>query len=534
MANEFKVRKGLIVQGSGSTILDILGSQGELFSVTDSLSGSLFSVNDISGIPIMEVFSDNIIKMGTFNQEAIIVSGSRTGMGIATPQAELHISGANNDSLFRIQSPSVASIMFISGSGNVGIGTLTPTNTLNVNGTTFLQGGQTTVRGSGATSATTALRVENSAATALLTMLNDGTSAFNTNHLYVSSSGNVGIGLTSPLARLHISGANALRMQNTGFDTFEWFFNAGTGIGFRNVTDGTTPFFVGGTDDIGIGTTNTSARLHVSGASNSNLLRVGSPAQANILFITGSGNIGVGTTTPGVTLDVVGQIRASSTMFNSTTQTNTIQLSSATNLQFLSASVETARYDNTGWGFFNTAPTARVHISGADSANLFRISSPSVTNALFVTGSGNVGIGTNLPSADLHISGANADALLRVGSPTNANILFVTGSGRVGIGISTPSALFEVNDKIIAEAAGNVGIQTLPSDWIHLSSDPAASKYLNIDAAQTSNSPPITAASVAKNGYGIVANENYLAEPDYWMEIKLGGTIVLIPCYLPG
>ncbi len=146
--------------------------------------------------------------MGTFNQEAIIVSGSRTGMGIATPQAELHISGANNDSLFRIQSPSVASIMFISGSGNVGIGTLTPTNTLNVNGTTFLQGGQTTVRGSGATSATTALRVENSAATALLTMLNDGTSAFNTNHLYVSSSGNVGIGLTSPLARLHISGLN--------------------------------------------------------------------------------------------------------------------------------------------------------------------------------------------------------------------------------------------------------------------------------------------------------------------------------------
>ena len=67
MANEFKVRKGLIVQGSGSNIFDVQGSQGQLFSVTDSLSGSLFSVNDISGIPIMEVFSDNTIKMGTFN-----------------------------------------------------------------------------------------------------------------------------------------------------------------------------------------------------------------------------------------------------------------------------------------------------------------------------------------------------------------------------------------------------------------------------------------------------------------------------------
>ena len=132
MANEFKVRKGLIVQGSGSNIFDVQGSQGQLFSITDSLSGSLFSANDISGIPIMEVFSDNTIKLGTFNQEAIIVSGSRNGMGIATPQAELHISGANNDSLFRIQSPASASIMFVSGSGLVGIGTATPTQKISV------------------------------------------------------------------------------------------------------------------------------------------------------------------------------------------------------------------------------------------------------------------------------------------------------------------------------------------------------------------------------------------------------------------
>lgn len=76
MANEFKVKKGLIVQGSGSTLLDIQGSQGQLFSVTDSLSGSLFSVNDISGMPIMEVFSDDRVLLGTFNAEAIKVSGS--------------------------------------------------------------------------------------------------------------------------------------------------------------------------------------------------------------------------------------------------------------------------------------------------------------------------------------------------------------------------------------------------------------------------------------------------------------------------
>jgi hypothetical protein len=76
MANEFKVKKGLIVNGSGSTILDIQGSQGQLFSVTDQLSGSLFSVNDISGIPVFEAFSDNTVKIGLYLSESIVVSGN--------------------------------------------------------------------------------------------------------------------------------------------------------------------------------------------------------------------------------------------------------------------------------------------------------------------------------------------------------------------------------------------------------------------------------------------------------------------------
>jgi len=54
--------------GSGSTapIFRVQGSQGELFAVTDSLTGSLFSINDISGLPIFEVFSDNTVLMGSY------------------------------------------------------------------------------------------------------------------------------------------------------------------------------------------------------------------------------------------------------------------------------------------------------------------------------------------------------------------------------------------------------------------------------------------------------------------------------------
>ena len=92
MANEFKVKKGLIVQGSGSsgdnTILDVQGNQGQLFSITDSLSGSLFSVGDISGIPILEVFSNEIVKIGSFGSEGIIVNGSNV-----TASAHISASG---------------------------------------------------------------------------------------------------------------------------------------------------------------------------------------------------------------------------------------------------------------------------------------------------------------------------------------------------------------------------------------------------------------------------------------------------------
>jgi hypothetical protein len=74
--NNLQITGSLNIYKSGSTVFTIEGSQGTLFSVTDQLSGSLFSVNDISGIPIFEVFSDDTVKIGTFNSEAIIVNGT--------------------------------------------------------------------------------------------------------------------------------------------------------------------------------------------------------------------------------------------------------------------------------------------------------------------------------------------------------------------------------------------------------------------------------------------------------------------------
>lgn len=79
----------LQVEQSGS--IAFYGNSGSLFGITDQLSGSLMSVNDISGLPILEVFSDDRVVMGTFGKNTLVVSGS-----VVTVSGSLLLSGSTN------------------------------------------------------------------------------------------------------------------------------------------------------------------------------------------------------------------------------------------------------------------------------------------------------------------------------------------------------------------------------------------------------------------------------------------------------
>lgn len=46
--------------------LSFEGSAGQLFSITNDLTGSIFSVNDVSGIPSIEVFANGQISLAPF------------------------------------------------------------------------------------------------------------------------------------------------------------------------------------------------------------------------------------------------------------------------------------------------------------------------------------------------------------------------------------------------------------------------------------------------------------------------------------
>ena len=88
----------LNVRGSGSattsSIFSVDGNNGRLFEVSDDLSNSLFSVNTIAGLPVIEAFADYTVTMGTYGAYTLQVTGSRVGVGTSSPGYPLHVSGS--------------------------------------------------------------------------------------------------------------------------------------------------------------------------------------------------------------------------------------------------------------------------------------------------------------------------------------------------------------------------------------------------------------------------------------------------------
>jgi hypothetical protein len=88
MANDkrFKVKNGLttdnilFLDSSGNEITTTIendsisweGDSGQLFSITDDLTGTIFSVNDISGIPSIEVDDDGTVRFAEFSGNVLV------------------------------------------------------------------------------------------------------------------------------------------------------------------------------------------------------------------------------------------------------------------------------------------------------------------------------------------------------------------------------------------------------------------------------------------------------------------------------
>ena len=90
------------------------GAAGRLFSVSDALTGTIFTVNDISGLPIIKVDSNilDVITMGAPNTNTFVISNTSVGIGTTTPNERLTVVG----------NISASGIIYGNGSGLTNIG----------------------------------------------------------------------------------------------------------------------------------------------------------------------------------------------------------------------------------------------------------------------------------------------------------------------------------------------------------------------------------------------------------------------------
>ena len=73
--------------------LSFEGSAGQLFSITNNLTGTLFSVNDISGIPSIEVLDTGRINLAQYNGNVVIGANTSANASTSNTTGELVVFG---------------------------------------------------------------------------------------------------------------------------------------------------------------------------------------------------------------------------------------------------------------------------------------------------------------------------------------------------------------------------------------------------------------------------------------------------------
>jgi hypothetical protein len=332
-------------------------------------------------------------------------------------------------------SANIVNSLVLKNDGNVGIGTTSPTEKLDVRSGAIANGNGTIKT---VLSYTTEGLVGTLSNHALLFYSN------NTEKARITSAGLVGIGTTSPAAILDVVNTGRiqgiLRTQSTPRTTFyDNTFAVGTdgggatGFIYTSGTGGTFPL-----DFYGELILQSSPR---TGYNNGISLVTGTTSPSVKLRISEVGNVGIGTTSPNELLEVSGTspiIRVLATSGNST-----------------------LRLTDNG--------VRNWDLKVVDVSDYFEVGGTSATS-LVVTGAGNVGIGTTSPTDKLDVNGAvyirggnslkldntsnNYVAQISNGGSSGASTLvFQTGgsarmriinNGNVGIGTATPSTELEV------------------------------------------------------------------------------------------
>ena|GEM_PF-3306411 len=369
--------------------------------------------------------------------------------------------------------------------GRVGIGTATPTTTLDVNGSI---------------NATNSINIGGTAAAlqnigGIIQLVTDGqiemvpggysgtpydfnilASDITTNYFTVKGvDGNVGIGNADPDAKLEVNGTmSGYALTVNGASTLN---------GALQVNSGTHNYIIGG-GNFGIGTSSPKTSFEVIGTMSGRGLMVNGTATFNgaVTFASTaqySGNVGVKTTPNNAELEVLGTISGSSL--------NVIGQGTFGSL-------------NVGGGNFGVNANGNISTNGSLQAT--------TSNNSYFTGGGNLGIGLSSPKTKLEVVGTISGSLI---TQNGAGLNYLMGN--LGIGTTTPS---DAKLEVAGTASGSV---------VHASNQLRSSGTLVVTGTGTFNGnlvnlayrAPILAGSVTtgSNPRDVVVQGRYAYVPVY-------------------
>ncbi|MFH0753186.1 MAG: hypothetical protein V2A70_01315 [Candidatus Omnitrophota bacterium] len=411
----------------------------------------------------------------------VISSGGNIGIGTVALRAKLEIAGSGSTSgtAFQINDSLYNPKVTVLDNGNVGIGTTALTAQFHIYSSAPAVNVLQKIEAGPASQAF--LQVKGSASTGHFGTYSDGTLRIGaqesaaTNHLVITTTGNVGVGTIGPLARLDISvgaaGPALMVSSNNGNATHgDYLIVTSTGYVGIGTTVPVANLHVGvgsqsGSADLSSNSALIKGNLEVDGkiyGDGSGLTNIGGIAGWTVsgqdVYNSGTGNVGIGTTIPGSKLEIIQtasnsfiNLVPSSSVGNGTISeirfwgepaksndrwaairmvntggTNQEELSFITNYDDSGAfhNIEAMRIDDHGRiGIGTYEPSAKLEIVGfgLTTGTAFQIDNSLYTPKVTVLDNGNVGIGTTSPVAKLHI-GAGTPNVFDISKTTNAYI----------------------------------------------------------------------------------------------------------------
>jgi hypothetical protein len=431
---------------------------------------------------------------------------------------------------FRITDGStITNALFINQQANVGIGTTSPSEKLHIySGAASLKIDSTTNESS--------LKYENSTTTANIKLANNDlkTELGGSERMRITSTGNVGIGTTSPNARLDVIGRaeiDAYAAQAAGNNAFDSGYlrligGAKTGWGIDDEL-GKIEFY--GEDTSGVGARNAASIRAVCETGNGTSTTTFSSglafytssynaAEGERLRINNDGNVGIGTTSPTAKLEVTGSVGSFKTtghqIFLTRNGNNEIYAVGASSVLALGQdNAEKMRiHSNGNVGIGTTSPSAKLDVNGTgmfrgnldvyksnakltitstgsteqasidiqnnslyarwilDADDLFRVyNQTSGYSAFAIKSNGNVGIGTTISVREAgsgvyftRNSGDNGTTgpVLAFANDSTKSIIAAAGDGIIFKTRTVGGAAFSGSETMRITSGGNVGIGT--------------------------------------------------------------------------